>query len=736
MMKQDFWSGVSLNNKTFKQMFASYVCIIVLCFLAYSSIVIHEAIVVRREQAQQYYTLKLQDVQNALDNQIARAQTIVSGINNSYLVRQFAINVRQNKSGDAYLLYQMLNDLQHRKAASESLYIDDLVLFLNQYNKAYTGGVVLSLELEENRDETVWTQALPSMRIDTLNERFSLKNTQIVCNKTFLIYQDAYRYAAGEPRGQICVLFDKDGISSMLNQLAGDTCGWAFQWNGETLLEQGRMEGVVFEGASRLYPNLTYRLTADPAEFMVSGSVLWSVALSVGFAVCVCYVILAYIFTYRYYKPWKHIRQLLGNREKEVESDSENEISRIVVDVENLVGERDNYREQMITISPYAEQGMLHSIFSGNTDVEWDNLQPLMAYVKLEKMYVLVASVSLAYIGNESCEKEEIRRIKHILRQKAEEYSDESLHILCQDQEMFFVYLIFNSDAGEKLEDTLCDFYANVQKAIDRKDYVITIGADEIQEQVSRIREACIHSRKALRGMLTGGRDGVYFYEPGSEENADYYFPQDAVRSMVKMMKENDQEGLKAFLQTLMKKNQSEYDLSLAAIQLLEDELYMAVVKAIRTISSIYTLSIQVEKPVYAMTFEELIEYYFLACRTVCEQVMQNTESENEVGQTAQEIIRYVDEHYTDDDISLTYITEKFHVSNKYVSYIFKKQFGITYLQYVQEKRVAYAVRLLKTTDDTLEKIADSCGYTNLLTFRRNFKAIMNANPSDFRKRL
>lgn len=735
-MRQDFMSGVSWNNKTFKRMFASYICIIVLCFLAYSGIVIHEAGVVKKEQAEQYYTMKLQDVRNALDNQIAKAQTIVSGINNSYLVRQFAINVRQNKTGDAYLLYQMLNELQHRKAGSESLCIWDLALFLNQYNKAYTGEMVLSLEFKENLDESAFMQSLPSMRIDTLNERFSLQNTQIVCNKTFLIYQDAYRYAVGEPRGQICVLFDKDSISSMLTQITGDTCGWSFQWAEEPLMEAGRTEGVIFEESSRLYPDLTYRLAADPAEFRVSGSVLRSVALSVGLFICVCYMILAYIFTYRYYKPWRHIRQLLGSREKEVETGSENEINRIVVDVENLVGERDNYREQVITISPYAEKGMLHSIFSGSEEADWENLQPLRAYIKLEKMYVLVASVSLAYIGKESCEKEEIRRIKHILRQKAEEYSNESLRILCQDQEMLCMYLIFNSDTGEKLEDTLCDFYAGVQKAIDREDYAVTIGADEIQEQVSRIREACIRSRKALRGMLTGGRDGVYFYDANGENSTDYYFPQDAVRSLVKMMKENDQEGLKAFWQALMKKNQEEYDLSLTAISLLEDEMYMAVIKAIRTISSIYTLSIQVEKPIYAMTFEELTDYYFLACKTVCEQIVQNAESEQEVGQTAQEIIRYVDAHYTDEDISLTYITEKFHVSNKYVSYVFKKQFGITYLQYVQEKRVAYAVRLLKTTDDTLEKIADSCGYTNLLTFRRNFKAIMNANPSDFRKGL
>ena len=239
-----------------------------------------------------------------------------------------------------------------------------------------------------------------------------------------------------------------------------------------------------------------------------------------------------------------------------------------------------------------------------------------------------------------------------------------------------------------------------------------------------------IHSKAALRGMLTGGRGSIYFYE--EDDRTDYYFPTDAVRILAKMIKEKNQEGLETFLDTLADKNTKERDLSLTAIGLLEDELYMSTVKAVRTAATMFTLSIQIAKPGTAMTFEELKEYYSQVYGTVLQQIPEKPEEECGPGQTEQEIFQYVDEHYTDEDISLTDITERFHVSNKYVSYVFKRQFGITYLQYVQEKRIAYAVRLLKTTDDTLEKIASACGYSNLLTFRRNFKAIMNVNPSDF----
>ena len=37
--------------------------------------------------------------------------------------------------------------------------------------------------------------------------------------------------------------------------------------------------------------------------------------------------------------------------------------------------------------------------------------------------------------------------------------------------------------------------------------------------------------------------------------------------------------------------------------------------------------------------------------------------------------------------------------------------------------------------DLSLAEISEQCGFTNLLTFRRNFKATMGINPSDYRKR-
>jgi AraC-like DNA-binding protein len=114
-------------------------------------------------------------------------------------------------------------------------------------------------------------------------------------------------------------------------------------------------------------------------------------------------------------------------------------------------------------------------------------------------------------------------------------------------------------------------------------------------------------------------------------------------------------------------------------------------------------------------------------------EVDQSGDLREEYFQNDMELIEYINKNDRNPDLSLTQIADHFSVSSKYVTALVKKRFGMTYLKYVQERRISHAIDLLKNSSLPLEKIAEECGYTNMLTFRRNFKAIMSCNPSDLR---
>ena len=67
------------------------------------------------------------------------------------------------------------------------------------------------------------------------------------------------------------------------------------------------------------------------------------------------------------------------------------------------------------------------------------------------------------------------------------------------------------------------------------------------------------------------------------------------------------------------------------------------------------------------------------------------------------------------------------------VGLICKKRYNQTFLAYVRDRQIRHAAELLQDTDQSLEEIAGQCGFSNILTFRRNFKAVMGVNPSEYR---
>lgn len=63
----------------------------------------------------------------------------------------------------------------------------------------------------------------------------------------------------------------------------------------------------------------------------------------------------------------------------------------------------------------------------------------------------------------------------------------------------------------------------------------------------------------------------------------------------------------------------------------------------------------------------------------------------------------------------------------------FKKMTGTTFGAYLNERRLASAAGLLRTTDDTVLNIAEQAGFENLSNFNRRFKARYGMTPKQYR---
>lgn len=84
-------------------------------------------------------------------------------------------------------------------------------------------------------------------------------------------------------------------------------------------------------------------------------------------------------------------------------------------------------------------------------------------------------------------------------------------------------------------------------------------------------------------------------------------------------------------------------------------------------------------------------------------------------------------------ELNLHTLACQLNVSNAYLSSVFKKETGRTVTEYIREKRLAYAERLLTNTNLQIQTVALHCGMVDVQYFSKLFKKHTGKTPSQFR---
>ena len=96
-------------------------------------------------------------------------------------------------------------------------------------------------------------------------------------------------------------------------------------------------------------------------------------------------------------------------------------------------------------------------------------------------------------------------------------------------------------------------------------------------------------------------------------------------------------------------------------------------------------------------------------------------------------VLNYIVNHYNE-PISLEEISSIASFEPKYFCRFFKKNMGITFLEYQNEIKLSKIYNEVISTDDKISDILTRHGFTNYKLFRKLFYAHFNATPSEIRK--
>ena len=144
------------------------------------------------------------------------------------------------------------------------------------------------------------------------------------------------------------------------------------------------------------------------------------------------------------------------------------------------------------------------------------------------------------------------------------------------------------------------------------------------------------------------------------------------------------------------------------------------------------------ESPVYRMW----IEHHYLALAgdvyrefDPIKRIHENARPGDIKPATFDKMISYIDEHYQQ-KIELEEIAKIGGYNVAYTSQFFKRQMGISFVEYVLRLRLRDATTRLTTTDEAIARIASSCGFADIKAFNVAFKKHFNLTPTEYRKQV
>ena len=86
------------------------------------------------------------------------------------------------------------------------------------------------------------------------------------------------------------------------------------------------------------------------------------------------------------------------------------------------------------------------------------------------------------------------------------------------------------------------------------------------------------------------------------------------------------------------------------------------------------------------------------------------------------------------EDVSLTILSDRFHLNPQYISQLFRNEIGVNFLAYLTNIRIEKAKKLLLSTPLSVAEVAERAGYGDYRVFTKVFKKSEGVTPSQYRR--
>jgi two-component system response regulator YesN len=332
---------------------------------------------------------------------------------------------------------------------------------------------------------------------------------------------------------------------------------------------------------------------------------------------------------------------------------------------------------------------------------------------------------------NQYYELPDMNKLVHLLEMELKKWTKG--YVIPHKENM--VLIVTGFDQGEIVgDDQLSEISKDLISAAKRFLKVSTsVGMSTVFSKWDSLRKAYAQSNTSLQRYYYEGKESVYVYKENEEIAAnDITLPENDIKLAIDGL---DTDQVIKLVQTvfdrIMKQRiaiESSVQLCLELLHLLHKEFKQAGLEE----------DAQKDDPLYVriLHFEELKEAYLWFevwikdCMDNLSRLARETYREDVFV-----LIQHMRMHYSE-ELSLKQAAEIVNMNSSYLSFLFKKETGMSFTEYLNRIRIEKAEMFLSSTDLPSYLIAEKVGYENINYFGRVFKKMKGISPQQYRSQL
>ncbi|MCT4597195.1 MAG: AraC family transcriptional regulator [Vallitalea sp.] len=286
-------------------------------------------------------------------------------------------------------------------------------------------------------------------------------------------------------------------------------------------------------------------------------------------------------------------------------------------------------------------------------------------------------------------------------------------------------FISYIDDSGEKLIDSLEKNGLNSYMAV-----------GSIHCSLEEIYHSSKEANKVLANVIYKNDDKIYWYDKIFTDKNDYYFPLEAENKLINVVRNGKVEEVKSVLDELfeanVKTNKSLISKKFFVMEIcatlykLYDELLIGKIETKEKYKELFS------KMSNNNNYEELIEYIYKEFYEFSKDIQMKKEENG--SQLINNINDYIKENYNNNMLGLTDIADKFHISEAYISRMYKDLTGQNFSVYLEKIRMNKAKELLINSNMKIELVAREVGYNSINTFHKAFKRVNGITPGAYKK--